>query len=120
MCGLAGVIDLTGGREPDRAMVLRMGAALNHRGPDDAGSLFAPGIGLAHRRLSILGLNDGRQPIFNEDHTVAVICNGELFDYPERRAELEARGHVFRTHSDNELIVHLYEEHGEEDRKSVV
>jgi asparagine synthase (glutamine-hydrolysing) len=114
MCGLAGVIDLTGGREPDRAMVLRMGAALNHRGPDDAGSLFAPGIGLAHRRLSILGLNDGRQPLFNEDRTVAVICNGELFDYPERRAELEARGHVFRTHSDNELVVHLYEEHGED------
>jgi asparagine synthase (glutamine-hydrolysing) len=114
MCGLAGVINLTGGGEPDRAMVLRMGAALNHRGPDDAGSLFAPGIGLAHRRLSILGLSDGRQPIFNEDRTVAVICNGELFDYPERRVELEARGHVFRTHSDNELIVHLYEEHGED------
>jgi asparagine synthase (glutamine-hydrolysing) len=114
MCGLAGVIDLKGRKEPDQAMVQRMGAALTHRGPDDSGFLFAPGLGFAHRRLSILGLEDGRQPIFNEDRTVAVICNGELFDYPERRAELEAKGHVFRTHSDNELIVHLYEEHGED------
>jgi asparagine synthase (glutamine-hydrolysing) len=114
MCGLAGVIDLKGRDEPDRAQVQRMGAVLNHRGPDDAGCLFAPGIGFAHRRLSILGLADGQQPILNEDRSVAVICNGELFDYPERRAELEAKGHVFRTHSDNELVVHLYEEHGEE------
>ena len=65
-----------------------MGAALFHRGPDDAGSLFASGLGLAHRRLSILGLEDGGQPLFNEDRSVAVICNGELFDYPERKAEL--------------------------------
>ncbi len=95
-------------------MVRRMAAALAHRGPDDCGFLFAPGVGLAHRRLSIVGVEDGRQPIFNEDRTIAVICNGEFFDFPERRAELEARGHVFRTHSDSELIVHLYEEHGEE------
>jgi len=114
MCGLAGVIDLRGRDEPNRAQVQRMGAVLGHRGPDDSGTLFAPGIGLAHRRLSILGLTDGQQPLFNEDRTVAVVANGELFDYPERRAELEARGHVFRTHSDNELIVHLYEEHGED------
>jgi asparagine synthase (glutamine-hydrolysing) len=114
MCGLAGVIDLAGRREPDRALVRRMADALVHRGPDDSGFLFAPGLGLAHRRLSILGLEDGQQPIFNEDRSVAVICNGELFDFPERRMELEAKGHVFRTHSDSELIVHLYEEHGEE------
>ncbi len=91
-----------------------MADALIHRGPDDSGFLFAPGLGLAHRRLSILGLEDGRQPIFNEDGSIAVICNGELFDFPERRMELEAKGHVFRTHSDSELIVHLYEEHGDE------
>jgi asparagine synthase (glutamine-hydrolysing) len=113
MCGLAGVLDLQGRREPDRGIVQRMGAALSHRGPDDCGLLVAPGLGIAHRRLSILGLEDGRQPIFNEDRTVAVLCNGELFDFPERKAELEAKGHVFRTHSDSELIVHLYEEHGE-------
>ncbi len=113
MCGIAGLIDLAGRREPDRLMVRRMAAALAHRGPDDCGFLFAPGVGLAHRRLSIVGVDDGHQPIFNEDRTLAVICNGEFFDFPERRAELEARGHVFGTHSDSELIVHLYEEHGE-------
>jgi len=113
MCGLAGVIDLNGRREPDRAQVARMGAALTHRGPDETGTLFAPGIGAIQQRLSIVGLGNGQQPIFNEDRTVAVICNGELFDYPERKAELQARGHVFRGGSDCELIVHLYEEHGE-------
>ena len=114
MCGLAGVIDLKGRREPDRAQVARMGAALTHRGPDETGTLFAPGIGAIQQRLSIVGLGNGQQPIFNEDRTVAVICNGELFDYPERKAELQARGHVFRSGSDCELIVHLYEEHGED------
>jgi asparagine synthase (glutamine-hydrolysing) len=114
MCGLAGVIDLRGRREPDRAQVERMAATLIHRGPDDVGTLIAPGIGLAYRRLSIVGLSNGQQPIFNEDRSVVVICNGELFDYPERKAELEARGHVFRTGSDCELIVHLYEEHGDD------
>ena len=114
MCGLAGVIDLKGRREPDRAQVARMGAALTHRGPDEAGTLFAPGIGAASQRLSIVGLSNGQQPIFNEDRTLAVLCNGELFDYPERKAELQARGHQFRTGSDCELIVHLYEEHGED------
>jgi asparagine synthase (glutamine-hydrolysing) len=113
MCGVAGVIDLKGRRKPDNAMLQRMANALVHRGPDDDGFLAAPGIGLAHRRLSIVGLNDGRQPLFNEDQSVAVICNGELFDFPERRQELEAKGHVFRTHTDCEIIVHLYEEHGE-------
>jgi asparagine synthase (glutamine-hydrolysing) len=114
MCGLAGVIDLKGRREPDRALVARMGAALIHRGPDDAGTLFAPGIGIAQQRLSIVGVANGQQPIFNEDRTVAVVCNGELFDYPECKAELQAKGHQFRTDSDCELIVHLYEEHGED------
>ena len=114
MCGLAGVIDLKGRREPDRAQVARMGAALTHRGPDETGTLFAPGIGAASQRLSIIGLSNGQQPIFNEDRTLAVLCNGELFDYPERKAELQARGHQFRTNSDCELIVHLYEEHGED------
>jgi len=113
MCGVAGVIDLKGRRKPDQAMLQRMADALVHRGPDDDGFLAAPGIGLAHRRLSIVGLNDGRQPLFNEDQSVALICNGELFDFPERRQELEAKGHVFRTHTDCEIIVHLYEEYGE-------
>jgi asparagine synthase (glutamine-hydrolysing) len=113
MCGIAGVIDLKGRRRPDQAKLQRMADALLHRGPDDDGFLVAPGIGLANQRLSIVGLSDGRQPLFNEDQSVAVVCNGELFDFPERRQELEAKGHVFRTHSDCEIIVHLYEEHGE-------
>lgn len=114
MCGIAGSIDLAGQRQPDKAQLQRMASALVHRGPDDSGALFAPGVGLVHRRLSIVGLDDGRQPIFNEDRSVAVVCNGELFDFPERRKDLEAKGHVFRTHSDCEIIVHLYEEHGED------
>jgi len=94
-------------------MLQRMADALVHRGPEDEGFLSAPGVGFAQRRLSIVGLEDGRQPIYNEDRSVAVICNGEFFEYPERRADLEAKGHVFRTHSDSEILVHLYEEHGE-------
>ncbi|MEM7192676.1 MAG: asparagine synthetase B, partial [Pseudomonadota bacterium] len=113
MCGIAGFIDLAGKRMPDQAVLQRMAGALVHRGPEDSGFLAAPGVGLAHRRLSIVGLEDGRQPIYNEDRTVAVICNGEFFDYPERRAELEAKGHRFATHCDSEILVHLYEEYGE-------
>ena len=113
MCGFAGVVDLLGRREPDKAMVDRMAQAIAHRGPDDRGSFSAPGIGIGHRRLSIVGVSDGQQPIYNEQRTVAVVCNGELFDFIEKRASLEAKGHVFRTHSDSETIVHLYEEYGE-------
>ena len=90
-----------------------MSDALVHRGPDESGFLELPRLGLASRRLSIVGLADGRQPIFNEDRSVAVVFNGELFDYPERRATLEALGHRFATHCDTELIPHLWEEHCE-------
>jgi asparagine synthase (glutamine-hydrolysing) len=114
MCGIAGIIDLSGALEPDRSSVQRMTEALRHRGPDEDGYLFAPGLGLGQRRLSIVGLLDGRQPIFNEDRALAVVFNGELFDYPERKRALETKGHVFRTHTDTETIVHLYEEHGED------
>ena len=89
MCGIAGIIDLNGKRQPDGAVVERMADALWHRGPDEDGYLIRPGLGFANRRLSIVGLGDGSQPIFNEDQTVAVVYNGELFDYPERKAELE-------------------------------
>ena len=113
MCGIAGIIDLRGQREPDRGALERMTDRIFHRGPDEDGYLFAPGIGIGQRRLSIVGLSDGQQPIYNEDRTVAVMYNGELFDYPEQKAALEARGHQFRTHSDTELLVHLYEDFGE-------
>ncbi len=90
-----------------------MADALVHRGPDDDGYLERPGIGLANRRLSIVGLSDGRQPIGNEDGSVQAVFNGELFDYREVKAALEANGHRFATHCDTELIPHLWEEHQE-------
>ncbi len=114
MCGFAGIIDLFGRHEPDPLVVQRMATALAHRGPDDRGHFGAPGIGIGHRRLSIVGVADGHQPIFNEQRTVAVVCNGEIFDHVEQRALLQSKGHVFRTHSDSEVIVHLYEQYGED------
>ena len=107
------VVDLAGRREVDPAVVAQMAAAIIHRGPDEEGFHFSPGLGLASRRLSIVGLADGQQPIYNEDRSVCVVFNGELFDFREVRADLESRGHVFRTHCDTEIIVHLWEEHGE-------
>ena len=84
-----------------------------HRGPDEDGFLERPGLDLANRRLSIVGLADGQQPIANEDRTVWTVFNGEFFDYPEKRPQLEAKGHVFRTHTDTELIPHLWEDYRE-------
>ncbi|MSQ95220.1 MAG: asparagine synthase (glutamine-hydrolyzing) [Gemmataceae bacterium] len=113
MCGIAGIINLTEPAAIDPQIVRRMADAITHRGPDEDGYLFRPGLGMANRRLSIVGLADGKQPISNEDRSVSVIFNGELFDYPEVKAQLQAKGHQFRTHCDTELIPHLYEDHGE-------
>jgi asparagine synthase (glutamine-hydrolysing) len=113
MCGIAGVIDLAGQRTVAPEVLSAMAESLYHRGPDEDGALHLPGLALASRRLSIVGLADGRQPIHNEDGTVSVVFNGELFDYPERRAELQKRGHRFVTHCDTEVLPHLWEEHGE-------
>ncbi|MFQ3592808.1 MAG: asparagine synthetase B, partial [Gemmataceae bacterium] len=105
------MIDLSGQRRPLPSGVLQaMAQAIVHRGPDEDGFLERAGLGLANRRLSIVGLADGRQPIANEDGTVHTVFNGELFDYPELSARLKARGHRFRTHADTENIVHLWEE----------
>ncbi len=114
MCGIAGIVDLAGRRVPSHATVERMTEAIVHRGPDSSGFLFNPGLGFGHRRLSIVGLADGDQPIYNEDRTVAIVFNGEIFDHVELRAELIAKGHTFRTHTDTEVVVHLYEEYGED------
>jgi asparagine synthase (glutamine-hydrolysing) len=113
MCGIAGVLyaDLT--RPVDPLVLQGMGRALAHRGPDAEGFWSEPGIGLAHRRLSIIDLSGGDQPIANEDGTVQVIFNGEIYNYQELRVGLEARGHHLRTRSDTEVLVHLYEEVGE-------
>src|SRR5262245_31717620 len=113
MCGIAGLIDLTGARRPPEAVLQAMARARVHRGPDEDGYLEQPGLALASRRLSIVGLHDGRQPIRNEDGSVAVVFNGELFDYPEMKAELQAKGHVFRTHADTAVIPHRWEDHQE-------
>ncbi|MBO0698439.1 MAG: asparagine synthase (glutamine-hydrolyzing) [Zavarzinella sp.] len=113
MCGIAGVIDLAGRRAPGPAVLRRMADAIVHRGPDDDGYLDLPQLGLANRRLSIVGLADGKQPIANEDRSVWCVFNGEFFDYPEVRKSLEAKGHRFRTSTDTELIPHLWEDHGE-------
>ena len=113
MCGIAGLIDLTGCRPVSADMLLAMTTALAHRGPDEQGQITRPGLGLGHRRLSIVGLGDGRQPLYNEDQSVITVGNGELFDYKQQRAELQKRGHRFATHSDLENVAHLWEEHGD-------
>ncbi len=113
MCGIAAIVNLTEPAPIDPQIVRRMADAITHRGPDEDGFFFRPGLALANRRLSIVGLADGKQPISNEDRSVSVVFNGELFDYPEVKAQLQSMGHQFRTHCDTELIPHLYEDHGE-------
>src|SRR3954447_15078431 len=110
MCGIAGIV---GGRHTDPALVERMLGLIRHRGRDDQGIRAARGATLGHRRLSIIDLAGGRQPIGNEDGTKWIVCNGEIYNYRELTAELEAKGHRFRTRSDTEVILHLYEEVGE-------
>jgi asparagine synthase (glutamine-hydrolysing) len=111
MCGVAGIWHRDD-RPVDDAALRRMTRALSHRGPDEEGFHCEPGVGLGHRRLSIIDLSTGQQPLCNEDGTIWVAFNGEIFNYVELRADLEKRGHAFRTHSDTETIVHLYEERG--------
>ena len=113
MCGIAGLVNLTGTAPVPPGVLRNMAAAIVHRGPDEDGFLDGPALGFANRRLSIVGLFDGRQPIANETGDISVVFNGELFDYPEVRADLEAKGHRFRTHCDTELLPHLWEDHGE-------
>jgi asparagine synthase (glutamine-hydrolysing) len=112
MCGIAGILSLDGGTPPDRGELAAMGAALAHRGPDGAGELHDGPLGLAIRRLAIVDPADGAQPLASEDGNVHVICNGEIYNAPALRRDLERRGHRFRTRSDVEVLVHLYEERG--------
>jgi len=110
MCGICGIVSASGPADPDR--LARMSAKLLHRGPDSDGAFVEGPVGLAARRLAIIDLETGDQPIANEDGTVHVVQNGELYNYPELRAELERAGHSFRTHGDTEVLVHLYEQEG--------
>jgi asparagine synthase (glutamine-hydrolysing) len=111
VCGIAGVASRSGAVDPERLRA--MSATLVHRGPDSDGVLVDGPVGLAARRLSIIDLETGDQPIANEDGTVHVVQNGEIYNYRELRAGLERAGHSFRTQSDTEVLVHLYEEHGD-------
>jgi asparagine synthase (glutamine-hydrolysing) len=111
MCGICGVIGIQKA-ELAEEITRRMMGALEHRGPDEDGILVAPSAALGMRRLSIIDLPGGHQPVFNETGNVAVVFNGEIYNFPQLRKTLEGRGHAFRTHSDTEVIVHAYEEWG--------
>ncbi|HWQ35061.1 MAG TPA: asparagine synthase (glutamine-hydrolyzing) [Blastocatellia bacterium] len=113
MCGIAGFFGPTMARAEQRAVLARMCGLIAHRGPDDEGFYLEGGLGIGMRRLAIIDLEAGHQPIANEDGSVWIVFNGEIYNYRELRAELLARGHVFQTSSDTETIIHLYEELGE-------
>ena len=112
MCGITGIVDLVGGSPINRELLGAMNASLTHRGPDGDGFHFEPGVGLGHRRLSIIDLEGGKQPLYNEDETVVVTYNGEIYNFKPLVEELKALGHTFRTHCDTEVIVHAWEEWG--------
>jgi asparagine synthase (glutamine-hydrolysing) len=112
MCGIVGIFDPRGQRPIDRDLLARMNDSQFHRGPDDGGLFVDPGIGLGFRRLAIIDLSGGAQPLFNEDHSVVIVFNGEIYNFKKLVPVLEARGHVFRTRSDTEVIVHAWEEWG--------
>ena len=115
MCGIAGIVSLSPSRPgPTREALLRMASTLGNRGPDECGIYRQGRAGFAHTRLSIIDLSSGQQPMCNEDSTVWVCFNGEIFNYIELREELVALGHTFRTHSDTEVIVHAWEAWGED------
>jgi len=116
MCGICGAVTTNGSRLNEPAL-RRMTDVMTHRGPDESGLYLRQGpgmsVGLGHRRLSIIDLTEsGRQPLSNEDGTIWLVFNGEIYNYPELRKELVSRGHRFRSNTDSEVIVHLYEEEG--------
>jgi asparagine synthase (glutamine-hydrolysing) len=114
MCGIAGKVYLDGLRPVDAFLIRRMTQVMAHRGPDGEGHYVAGPVALGHRRLSIIDVDTGSQPMCNEDGTVWITFNGEIYNYIELRRDLRQRGHVFKSMSDTEVIVHLYEEYGEE------
>lgn len=112
MCGIAGKVSARG--PVDQGLLAAMCDSIEHRGPDSRGTFLEEGVGLGIQRLAIIDLETGDQPIFNEDDSVVVVLNGEIYNFVELRTQLERSGHRFRTNTDTEVIVHLYEEHGEE------
>ena len=113
MCGICGILN-TNKNPVDQGNLKRMNQALFHRGPDGSGFYFGPGVGLAMRRLAIIDLNTGDQPIPNEDETLWIVFNGEIYNFPSLRKELQDKGHKFRTRTDTECILHLYEDHDQD------
>src|SRR5689334_13180555 len=112
MCGIAGMFDRSGRTRAAERDLRQMLAMLRHRGPDEFGILLDGDAGLGSARLSIIDLTGGSQPIPNEDESLWIVFNGEIFNYLELRPELEARGHRFSTMTDTEVLLHLYEEYG--------
>ena len=112
MCGICGIVYKDSTRPVDRVLLEQMNEVIRHRGPDSDGYYIDGQVGLAIRRLAIIDLVTGDQPISNEDGTIWIVFNGEIYNFPELRQELENRGHIFRTGSDTEVIVHLYEDLG--------
>ena len=113
MCGITGIFDTRSGSAVSHAVLQRMNDALHHRGPDEGSLHLEPGLGFGHRRLSIIDIATGQQPLFNEDGSVVVVFNGEIYNYQSVMAELQAAGHVFKTKSDTEVIVHAWEQWGD-------
>src|SRR5690348_16294671 len=112
MCGICGIVDLERRSRVERGRLADMAQQIVHRGPDDEGFYIDGNVGLAMRRLSIVDLQTGHQPLSNEDGSIWLVYNGEIYNHQDLRRELSARGHVYRTRSDTETILHLYEEYG--------
>ena len=112
MCGIAGILNFRSSDENALERIRRMVGAMLHRGPDEQGIYLDDQVALGHARLSIIDLAGGVQPIHNEDESLWIVYNGEIYNYIELRADLQARGHRFYTQTDTEVIVHLYEELG--------
>lgn len=119
MCGICGQLSITDSRKVDPSLIEKMCDVMSHRGPDDHGVYISRGVGLGHRRLSIIDLQTGKQPISNEDGNIWVVFNGEIYNYRDLRGELISKGHLFRTQTDTEVIVHLYEEFGDDFSKKL-
>lgn len=119
MCGICGEVGADFGYKVNSQLIKRMCDSLTHRGPDDEGQFVYEMVGLGQRRLSIIDLNTGKQPISNEDETIWVVLNGEIYNFQGIRQELKKKGHIFSTHTDTEVIVHLYEEEGPESIKKL-
>ncbi len=114
MCGITGIFDIEGKQLPDRELLKKMTDVMTNRGPDDSGYYLDGNLGFGFRRLSIIDLVSGNQPMFNENKSIVSVCNGEIYNFKELKSELASKGHMFYTNCDSEVLVHLYEEHGPE------